>query len=131
EVDLRGSISLAWTSFKEGIIDQEDGVNVAIHEFAHAIYFENFIKNKHYLFINPKLLQEWNKLAELEIPKMKLNPNHFIRHYGSTNLHEFFAVSTEHFFEQPIQFKNEHAELYYLMAKIYNQDPAKQLRSHS
>lgn len=123
EVDLRGSVTIAWSSFEEGIIDRYDGVNVAIHEFAHAVYFENFIKNKHYLFINPRLLNEWNRLAEKEMPLMKLNPNHFIRAYGSTNENEFFAVSTEHFFEQPREFRAEHQELYDLMAKIYNQDP--------
>lgn len=123
EVDLRGSITIAWSSFEEGIIDRYDGVNVAIHEFAHAVYFENFIKNKHYLFINPRLLNEWNRLAEKEMPLMKLNPNHFIRAYGSTNENEFFAVSTEHFFEQPKEFRAEHQELYDLMVKIYNQDP--------
>lgn len=131
EVDLRGSIVLAWTSFQEGILDRQDGLNVAIHEFAHAIYFENFIKNKHYLFINPDLLAEWNRLAEIEMKIMKLDQNHFIRAYGSTNSSEFFAVSTEHFFEQPEDFKKEHLELFELMMKIYNQNPLTSFKTRS
>ena len=111
EIDLRGSIALAWTSFQEGIIEPNDGLNVALHEFAHAVYHENFIRNKHYLFINPVLLREWNSLADLEMPEMKRNDDHFIRAYGSTNRDEFFAVSTEHFFEQPLEFESEHPEL--------------------
>lgn len=128
EVDLRGAIVLAWNSFEEGIIDRTDGVNVAIHEFAHALYFENFIKNKHYLFIDPALLALWNELAEREIPNMVANENHFIRAYGGTNLNEFFAVSTEHFFEQPVAFEARHPDLYYLLTKIYNQNPAARTR---
>lgn len=131
DINLRGAISLAWTSIKEGIVDPFDGVNVAIHEFAHAVYFENFIKNEHYLFIDARLLQEWNKLAEKEMPNVRGNDDHFIRRYGSTNKDEFFAVSTEHFFEQPLQFKEEHPELFELLVKIYNQNPTERVRIHS
>lgn len=131
EVNLKGAITFAWSSFEEGIIVPDDGVNVAIHEFAHAVYFENFIKNRAYLFIDPELLAKWNELARIEMPEMERDESHFIRAYGSTNLDEFFAVSTEHFFEQPVAFEKEHPDLYLLLTKIYNQDPATRLKTHS
>lgn len=131
EVNIKGAITFAWSSFAEGIVLPNDGVNVAIHEFAHAVYFENFIKNREYLFIDPELLRIWNEFAKLEMPQMKRDESHFIRAYGSTNIDEFFAVSTEHFFEQPEDFEREHDDLYLLLTKIYNQDPAKRLRTHS
>ena len=130
DVDLRGAISLSWKNIKEGIVDPTDGLNVAIHEFAHAVYFENFIKNEHYLFINPELLKQWNRLAEEEMPNVRDDDNHFIRAYGGTNTNEFFAVSTEHFFEQPKQFSEEHSELFELMVKIYNQNPMERVKTH-
>lgn len=131
EVNLKGAITFAWSSFAEGITIPHDGVNVAIHEFAHAVYFENFIKNREYLFINPELLHIWNEFAELEMPQMKKDESHFIRAYGSSNRDEFFAVSTEHFFEQPVDFEQEHPDLYLLLTKIYNQNPAERLKIHS
>lgn len=123
DIDLRGAISLSWKNIQEGIVDPDDGLNVAIHEFAHAVYFENFIKNENYLFIDPNLLKKWNSLAEKEMPNVREDDDHFIRAYGGTNKDEFFAVSTEHFFEQPEQFLKEHPELFDLMSKIYNQNP--------
>ena len=125
EVNLKGSITLAWTSFKEGIADRKDSLNVAIHEFSHAVYFENFIKNRNYLFINPVLINKMKELGAIEMERIRHNPNHFIRSYGATNFQEFFAVSTEAFFEQPNVFRQQLPELYKLMTLIYNQDPSR------
>ena len=90
----------------------------------HAIYFENFKANEDYLFMDKNAIREFEKLSKQEMKQMETDEDHFIRAYGSTNKEEFFAVSTEHFFEQPKQFKEEHPEIYHLLTRIYNQDPA-------
>lgn len=131
EIDMRGIIKLSWDGFGEGISDHADGINLAVHEFAHALYFENFIKNRHYLFLDKRAMKEWDRLAKEEVDILKEADEHFIRAYGGTNKEEFFAVSTEHFFEQPTQFSQEHPDLYDLMVKIYRQDPAAILKTHS
>lgn len=130
EVDLRrGVIKLAWVDFGTGIGDQTDGRNLAIHEFAHAIFFQNLMKDREAGYISGQVLAEWKAIAMREMPDVVDNEEHFIREYGGTNIDEFFAVSSEHFFEQPDQFKAEHPELYNILTKIYKQDPA--ARTHS
>ena len=37
-------IYISWKHFVQGFADYGDGVNVALHEMAHALYHENFIK---------------------------------------------------------------------------------------
>ncbi|MCB0738732.1 MAG: zinc-dependent peptidase [Bacteroidetes bacterium] len=123
EVNLKGHIKLSWNHFSTGIANATDGLNLAVHEFAHAVYFENQIPNSHYHFMPPAKLRAWKVLAEREMEQMELNENHFIRDYGATNISEFFAVSTEHFFEQPHEFRDKHAELYKAMVHLFKQDP--------
>lgn len=130
EVDLRrGVIKLAWTDFGTGISNQADGRNLAIHEYAHAIFFQNLMESRETGYIPGQVLREWKALAMREMPQVVDNEEHFIREYGGTNIDEFFAVSSEHFFEQSVQFKQEHPELYTILTKIYRQDPA--AKTHS
>lgn len=131
EVNLKGHIRLSWNNFTDGLADHHDGLNLAVHEFAHAVYFENSINNNHYHFIHPQKLRKWHALAAIEIEAMNSNEDHFIREYGATNLSEFFAVSTEHFFEQPFEYREKHPELYKTMASIYRQDPRRFLKTRS
>ena len=44
--------------------------------------------------------------------------------YGATNPAEFFAVATECFFQQSVQLKQRHPELYEELKLYYGQDPA-------
>ena len=50
---------------------------------------------------------------------------HYLRAYAFTNEYEFFAVSIEHFFEDPKGMKAAHPDLYDCLKKLINQDPAK------
>ena len=43
--------------------------------------------------------------------------------YAGTNYHEFWAVSVEMFFENPVEYKHHLPELYEAMACVLNQDP--------
>ena len=43
--------------------------------------------------------------------------------YGATNPAEFFAVSTETFFEKPRQLEEKHPELYGQLKRFYGLDP--------
>jgi Mlc titration factor MtfA (ptsG expression regulator) len=44
--------------------------------------------------------------------------------YGATNPAEFFAVTTECFFERPIELKEKHPNLYGVLSRYYHQDTA-------
>jgi Mlc titration factor MtfA (ptsG expression regulator) len=43
--------------------------------------------------------------------------------YAGTNYHEFWAVSVEVFFENPIRMRHELPDLYQAMARLLRQDP--------
>jgi hypothetical protein len=125
EVNLRGGIVLSWEDLLLGLKNPDDGFNVGFHEFAHAVYFENAIKNEDYLFLDGSVMKSWASQAKSVISKMKRNIPVLFRDYASTNIQEFFAVTSEYFFEVPADFKAEFPELYITMCRIYNQDPSR------
>jgi Mlc titration factor MtfA (ptsG expression regulator) len=48
-----------------------------------------------------------------------------IRKYALTNEAEFFAVTSEYFFERPKLFKKKHPKLYNILKQCFQQNPAK------
>ncbi|MDH5367201.1 MAG: zinc-dependent peptidase [Cyclobacteriaceae bacterium] len=124
EVNPRmGIILLSWKNFVDGYIDHDDNRNLGIHEMAHALHFENMIRNDEYEFLDPYLLNKWDNLAAIELENVKNNPDHFLRPYASTNEYEFFAVSMEHFFESPREYRDKLPQLYDVKSKLIRQDP--------
>jgi len=124
EVNPRaGIIILSWKSFVEGYADLTDNRNLGIHEMAHALHFENRIRNSEYGFLDYEMMEQLNYITEREMKRIKSTPNHFFRDYAATNAYEFFAVSLEYFFESPKEFRTEIPDYYALLVKILNQDP--------
>lgn len=116
------AIVLSWKHFVEGYIRHE-GVNLGLHEMAHALQLENIVKNREYAFLKDSDIKKWQMLAKKEINKMKSGEATFFREYGSTNQAEFFSVAVENFFERPMQFSKYHPDLYLVMSDLLNQDP--------
>ncbi len=129
EVNPRfGIIILSWRHFVEGFVDNQDGRNLAFHEMAHAIHFENQVRNEEYDFLDSKALAYWDRLAKKEILNIRKNPDHILRQYAGTNEHEFFAVSIEYFFENSRILHEKLPELYTTLCKLLNQNPIKLYR---
>lgn len=126
EVNAHGLIVLSWDNFKKGYASLDDGRNLGLHEMAHAFRIENATKDREYNFIDDRLILEFQRLALMEIAKIKQNTSQFFRDYAGTNEHEFFAVAIENFFERPAKFNAYHPVLYKVITKILNQDPLKQ-----
>ena len=126
EVNPRaGVILLSWNHFVHGYADLTDSFNVGLHEMAHAIHFENRIKNEEFDFLNKDALATLNTITSREIPKIKNSEPHLLRPYAGTNEYEFFAVSLEYFFEQPKTMSEQHPDLYQTIAILLRQDPLK------
>jgi Mlc titration factor MtfA (ptsG expression regulator) len=124
EVNPRlGIIILSWKSFVEGFVDNKDARNLALHEMAHALHFENQIRNEEYDFLNRNALAHWDQLAAQEINQVRDNTDHLLRQYAGTNEHEFFAVAMETFFENSHQFNKALPELYHTMCLLLKQNP--------
>jgi hypothetical protein len=125
EVNPRfGIIVLSWQAFVDGYIDQTDSINVGLHEMAHALRLENMIRDGQYQFIDDELLSQFDQWAE-RICAEGATSNTFFRPYACVNVHEFFAVAVENFFERPQQFSEALPELYAIMVRLLNQDPLK------
>lgn len=126
EVNPRaGIIVLSWKAFVHGYGDLRDSYNVGIHEMAHAIHFENRIKNEEYDFLNHEALRSLEKITVRETMQIKMGNPHLLRSYAGTNHYEFFAVSLEYFFEQPDQMHLQLPDLYKTLKLLLNQDPLK------
>ncbi len=120
EVHSRGTIVLSLEDVYEGAKTPDDGYNVALHEFAHAlslnrIFGEN--DNCFYYFYD-----KW----ELQTKALIREKNSFdglIRNYAFANKHEFFAVMIELFFEQPESLQNKAPELFQSLVYLLNSNP--------
>jgi Mlc titration factor MtfA (ptsG expression regulator) len=124
EVNRAGIIVLSWSNFLQGYAQRGDGRNLGLHEMAHAMMLENKITNQEFEFLSNDHLDQWSRLAKKEIEQIKKGESIF-REYGSANIHEFFAVAVEVYFEQPHFLYNQNRQLYETMALLLNQDVLK------
>lgn len=127
EVNAAGAIVLSWADFMEGIKDTGDGVNLGLHEFAHALKIEDATHDVEYGLIDFAALRKWHKVSRIEILKLRRGEIDYLREYAATNEEEFFAVCVEKFFEQPEDFYKNAPELYKALSELLNQDTAKAL----
>lgn len=107
-----GFIVLSWKAVEEGLRDHTDGRNLAIHEMTHALHLADLRNSRENDLMDHNYMADFKKIAVYLIPKLREDPDPFLREYATTNVFEFFAVCVEHFFEQPEQFKIHHPELY-------------------
>lgn len=119
-----GVIMISWKDFLHGYAHTRDAHNVGLHELAHALWFENKIRNKEHGFLHPELLQDWIDGADAEIERIRSGQSRLLRNYAGTNQAEFFAVAVEYFFEQPKVFRDDLPELYATLSGMLRQDPA-------
>jgi MtfA peptidase len=120
---VSGVISLSWRHFVEGYNDPDDKLNLGLHEWAHALKIDLASEDDfdsqflHYF-------ENWEAISYPEFKKMHEGEPSFLRAYAGTNMHEFFAVCVEHFFEVPRQFKEYLPVIYRHLSLLLNQDPA-------
>ena len=116
-------IYISWKHFVRGFADYTDGVNVALHEMAHALHHENFIKEKG---IDWDFRKDFEKLPTVFGPiitQVLVQKKSYLRGYAFTNFQEFWAVSVEYFFENPQGLKDNLPQLYAILCDTLNQDP--------
>lgn len=114
------TLVFAADSLKKGFEIDDDNLNLALHEFAHALYFETSGRSSW-----ESLRFQWGfrKLTTL-FEKLKeggtMRGDGFFRSYATTNTFEFFSVVLEHFFESPLELKSRFPEIYHLVSKMLN-----------
>lgn len=116
-----GVLSLSWNDFKDGFAVEDDKINLGLHELAHALYIDSDEDGNYHEHFSA-YMDKWEEVAENDFYDLIEKKNIFLRSYGGTNMHEFFAVCVEHFFEAPNEFKKELPHLYNYLMLMLNQD---------
>jgi len=119
-----GIIVISCSGLLEGLKNDSDGINLGIHEVAHALKLENQIySNNEFEFFDTKIYTEFQNLANREIAKINTRAPTIFRLSGGFNDHEFFAVALEVFFERPTVFFEYNPHLYGILVQLLQQDP--------
>lgn len=103
-------------------------VNVVLHEFAHKLAELGVPQKGQPPLLDPALERRWDRVMESERQRLGEDADHgrptLLDSYGAESPAEFFAVATETFFLQPGPMREQHPEVYDLLAAFYRQNPA-------
>ena len=123
----KGTVILSWKHSLRGPAIANDGQNLVIHEFAHQLDQWDGAADGAPLkgFVNEH--KDWSKNFQEAYDKhgklLKAGRKLVIDAYGATNPAEFFAVSTETFFEKPRKLSKRYPNIYKELKNFYQLDP--------
>ena len=123
-----GPVMLSWVDVSESGDSADWGYNVVIHEFAHVLDMgdgeadgvppmTSLAEREAWMAVIGPAFEQFCVQVEAGIETL-LDP------YGATGIDEFFAVSAETFFTGPKEMRARHPDLYGLLARYFQQDPA-------
>jgi Mlc titration factor MtfA (ptsG expression regulator) len=123
-----GPVMLSW---HEGVESSErhqgNAFNVVIHEFVHILDGLDGEWNGTPPLKNAQR-DVWQRILQAAFDRFDERTacgyDSVMDEYAAHDLVEFFAVSSEAFFTQPIAFLEEQPEIYGLYSRFYQQDPA-------
>ncbi len=117
-----GKIFLSWDNTYYGVKNETDKHNLALHEFAHALTYECFqvgnAGDEHFR----NNFSKFTRAAHPYFEKAQIGQHNFLGTYAATNLHEYWAVSIEAFFEQKQQMQTSMPEVYQVLCFLLNQN---------
>ncbi len=129
EAWYRGPVILSWADTLAGGRGHTPGYNLVLHEFAHQLDMQNgrIVDGTPPLSSRTEY-DRWQQVIQCESERLERDcardrPT-LLDCYGLASLGEFFAVSTECFFERPREMQREHPELYQILRDYYRQNPA-------
>ncbi len=115
---------LSKAALERGFRDWQNGENVGIHEFAHALDdADGKIDGIPALGLPDELRGAWTEVVRREIQRAQRGKG-ILSPYAGTNEAELFAVAVESFFEKPDKLAQHHPELYGLLSTALRQKPA-------
>lgn len=122
-----GSVVLSWSSVEQSSRNDEDGLNLVLHEFAHQIDQYDGAADGLPLLKSRSAYASWSddfgRSYEQLCEKVERGQRTVLDEYGATNPAEFFSVATETFFEKPRALHREHPEVYSHLKVFYGLDP--------
>lgn len=120
ETNLAGFIKLNWVKFINGYRVGDDGLNLGLHEFAHALRFSGLKEGEDDYFYRNYFIA-WTAFAMPVFNDYKAGKGKILRQYGSVNIEEFASVCIEHFFEAPDEILEHYPKLYHATCVLLNQ----------
>jgi MtfA peptidase len=123
----KGEIHLSWNYFKQGFDIPDDGINLGLHEMAHALELEELKFGTEFRVAFSAAHEKWKDLAQIAMSDMAVMQKAGFHSYAGTNVYEFFACCMEVFFEKPAAFKENLPELYNITCIMMKQDPLRNI----
>ncbi|WP_437190825.1 zinc-dependent peptidase [Planctomicrobium sp. SH527] len=135
EAWYRGPVVLSWSDIRQVTAQQSPGRNVVLHEFAHQLDMLNGrgVDGTPPMNTEEQLIR-WQDVISSEFEQLaqscRIGAPTFLDCYGATSPAEFFAVTTESFFESPRPMRHFHPTLYAIFCEYYRQSPAERAELH-
>ncbi|HEV7502707.1 MAG TPA: M90 family metallopeptidase [Vicinamibacteria bacterium] len=118
-----GTIILSVPTLEESFDDPDDGFHVGLHEFAHLLDVEQTHFDGVPRGLDAARSREWLDVVDLEMDRLRRGKSLFDP-YAAESPAEFLAVAVETFFEQPLDLRQRHREVYAILRDYFAQDPA-------
>jgi len=130
----QGRVILSWPDVLAGAADPTDGHNVVIHEFAHQLDQQKGHANGAPWMGRAERQARWAAVMGTEFAALRRRlangvtgetdqGKEIIGAYAATDEAEFFAVTSELFFERPAALARLHPALYGELSSYYCSDP--------
>lgn len=130
-----GPVVLSWRDVLRSASAPGKGDNLVLHEFAHHLDGLDGAMDGAPMMPDPEEQHRWYEVTDDEYHRLvgqaRRREVTLLDHYGASNRAEFFAVSTECFFERPQEMRERHAHLFELLGEFYRQDPTEWVPRHA
>ena len=123
-----GPIMLSWHDVDQAGAAAEASYNVVIHEFAHVLDMLDGDADGVPPLATAAEREAWMSLIDADYERfcdrVDRNEDTALDPYGAEGVDEYFAVAVEGFFVNAKAMRAEHPELYGMLARYFQQDPA-------
>lgn len=117
-----GAVVFSWKHFEEGLLYDNNSINLGLHEFAHVIHI-NIQRRRKFDASHSVFIDMCNKIWQyLQIHKNREDfiQSGLLRNYAYANQFEFIAVLLEYFFETPDKLRHDFPKLYSYVSSMIN-----------
>jgi len=115
------TVVFSWKHFMEGVLIQDDNLNLGIHEFTHIVHIKSMKRrDMSSKVFRKEYMRLINYLQEHKEVRQKILSSNYFRKYAFQNQYEFMAVLIESFIETPREFKAQFPKIYRKIKRMLN-----------